>query len=114
MDMREPELVGADRVRALFARVRDADDGAAADLYAADGVVVYGGGRIEGREAIRAFYRRTMDAIRPQPQVVKVLESGDRYLAFVEVATANGPQRAVDLFELGDGGIRRLVIFSDN
>jgi ketosteroid isomerase-like protein len=113
MAMLDPELRGADRVREVFARVRNADD-RAADLYAADGVVVYAGGRIEGREEIRAFYRRTMDAIRPQPQVAKVLEMGQRYLAFVEVETAGGPQRAVDLFELGDGGIRELVIFSDN
>ncbi|HEY6531906.1 MAG TPA: hypothetical protein VIY72_06360, partial [Acidimicrobiales bacterium] len=61
---------------------------------------------------IRAFYQHTMDTIRPQPVVQEVLQSANLYIAVVHVPTDNGVQNAIDLFELGDEGIRRLVIFS--
>ena len=107
----DPDLRGADRVREVFGRVRAGDD-RVADLYATDGVVVFGNGRIEGREAIRAFYRRTISSIHPQPQVEEVLHAPPLYLAVVDVPTSAGHQRAIDLFEVDDEGIRRLVIFS--
>jgi nuclear transport factor 2 (NTF2) superfamily protein len=110
-DAIDPELTGADRVRAVFDRVRDGDE-RVADLYAEDGVVWAGGHEIRGRDAIRAFYRRTIDAIHPRPEVREVLESAGLFIAVVHVPTDRGVQDAVDLFELGEGGIRRLVIFS--
>jgi ketosteroid isomerase-like protein len=105
------ELHGSDRVREVFTRVRNGDD-RVADLYAEDGVVEVAGRRIRGREGIRDFYRRTIDGIHPKPEVQEVLESGDRFIAVVHVPTDEGTRNAIDLFELGDEGIRRLVIFS--
>ena len=107
----DSELTGAARVREVFARVKAGDD-RVADLYAEDGVVQVAGHEVRGREAIRAFYRRTIDTIHPQPEVQEVLESGALFIAVVHVPTDNGIQNAIDLFELGDDGIRRLVIFS--
>jgi len=110
----DPGLQGADRVREVFARVRNGDSGAA-DLYAQDGVIVYGDGdgdRVEGREAIRAFYQGTIDAIRPQPIVEAVLEAAPWYVALVDVPTSDAHHRALDLFEVDEGGIRRLEIYT--
>ena len=109
----DPQLQGADRVREVFARVRKGD-ARVADLYAEDGVVVFGSGdaRVQGREAIRTFYQRTIDTIRPQPQVVAVLEQPPLYVAIVDVPTSGVHHRAVDLFEVDEAGIRSLEIFS--
>ena len=107
----DPEIQGADRVRQVFARVKGGDN-RVADLYAEDGVVQVQGHEVQGRESIRAFYQRTIDTIHPQPEVQEVLQSGDLYIAVVHVPTDNGVQNAIDLFELGEDGIRRLVIFS--
>jgi hypothetical protein len=110
--MSDAHLRGADRVREVFARVRKGDTGVA-DLYAEDAVVLYGpSGRAEGREAIRAFYAGTIASIAPQPQVQGVLESPPFYVAIVDVPTTAGQHRALDLFEVGDNGIRKLEIFS--
>jgi hypothetical protein len=100
-------------VREVFARVRRGD-ASVADLYTEDGVIVYGrgdGDRVEGREAIRAFYQGTIDAIRPQPTVEVVLEAPPMFVALVDVPTEDVHHRAVDLFELDDTGIRRLEIY---
>jgi ketosteroid isomerase-like protein len=107
----DPDIQGPDRVREVFARVHAGDD-RVADLYAEDGVVQVAGHEIQGREAIRAFYQRTIDTIHPQPEVQEVLESENLYIAVVHVPTDSGVQNAIDLFELGEDGIRRLVIFS--
>jgi len=61
------DIRGADRVREVFARVGNGDL-SVADLSADDGVIVYGdGARAEGRDAIRAFYARAIEGVRPQP-----------------------------------------------
>ncbi len=112
MTVNEREITGADRVREVFARVRNADP-AVADLYAEEAIILYGqNGRAEGREEIRAFYVRTFEAISPQPQVEAVLEEPPRFVAIVDVQTGDGHRRALDLFELDGDGIRRLEIFS--
>ena len=107
----EPELEGEDRVREVFKRVRNGDD-SVADLYAEDGVVLIGGRKVEGREAIRAFYRNTIDSIHPRPDVQAVLVSAPWYGVIVEVPTDNGHMHALDLFQLGDDGIKQLEIYS--
>ncbi len=109
------EPVGADRVGAVFARVA-AGDCSVADLYAPDGVIEFGDrGRVEGREAIRAFYGQAIDALHPKPAVELVLEeAAPLYVAIVDVPTDGDRQRAVDLFELGDDGIRKLEMFTRN
>ena len=107
----EPELRGEDRVREVFNRVRNGDD-SVADLYAEDGAVLAGGHRIEGRDAIRAFYRNTIDTIHPQPDVQAVAGSAPYYAAIVEVPTDNGHMHTLDLFTLGDDGIVQLEIYS--
>lgn len=108
-----PEPRGADRVREVFARV-GAGDPTVADLYAEDAVLVYGDGpdaRVEGREAIRAFYERA-SALHPQPQVEELVEAPPYYAVVVDVPIADGHIRALDVFEVDDDGIRSLRIFS--
>jgi hypothetical protein len=110
----DPDLRGADRVREVFARVR-AGDPSVADLYAEDGVIIYGqgdGDRVEGRAAIRAFYEGTIGSIRPQPTVEIVLEAPPMFVALVDVPTADHHHRALDLFEVDETGIRRLEIYT--
>jgi hypothetical protein len=106
------DIRGADRVREVFARVGNGDL-SVADLYADDGVIVYGdGARAEGRDAIRAFYARAIEGVRPQPRVEALLEAPPLYVALVDVPGADVHHRALDLFEVDDGGIRRLEIFT--
>jgi ketosteroid isomerase-like protein len=108
----DDELRGADRVREVFARVRAGGTGAA-DLYTEDGVLLYGsGGRIEGREAIRAFYARTIESIHPQPRVITVLEEAPLHIAVLDVPVDGDRHRVLDLFEVGGDGIESLEIFS--
>jgi SnoaL-like domain len=103
---------GADLVREVFARVGNGDL-SVADLYTEDAIILYGpDGAAEGREQIRAFYARTIEAISPKPQVETILEDPPRFVALVNVPTATGHHRAVDLFEVAEDGIRRLEIFS--
>ena len=65
MDTPDPHLQGSRRVREVFARVRSGDL-SVADLYAEDAVVVYAdGAQVEGREAIREFYRRAIEGSGP-------------------------------------------------
>jgi ketosteroid isomerase-like protein len=100
-------------VREVFARVRRGDDGVA-DLYAEDGVILAGGARIAGREAIRAFYGKTIETIHPKPEVPAVLSAPGStfYTAIVEVPTDRGHVHALDLFTIDDEGIRQLEIFT--
>ena len=109
----ETHLRGADRARAVFERVRNGD-GSVADLYAEDGVVISGTARVEGREAIRAFYLSTIDRIHPKPEVQTVLEhpGSSLYAVVVEVPTDLGHVHALDLFTIDDEGIRQLEIFN--
>ena len=104
---------GADRIREVFARVRNGDDGVA-DLYAQYGVVLVDGARHEGRDAIRAFYRKAIESSHPQPQVHVILETpGSKiYAAVVEVPTDQGHAHALDLFTLDDEGVSQLEIFN--
>jgi len=109
----DPQLQGADRVREVFARVHRGDDGVA-DLYAEDGVVLVGDARIDGREAIRAFYGKTIETIHPKPEVQVVLSTpgSELYTAIVEVPTDRGHVHALDLFTVDGEGIRQLEIFT--
>jgi hypothetical protein len=112
MTLDDRDIRGADRVREVFARVRNQDP-AVADLFTEDAVIVYGeNGRADGREGIRAFYTRNFEAISPQPQVEAVLEVPPYFVAVVDVPSSDRHRRALDLFELDDRGIRRLEIFS--
>jgi hypothetical protein len=109
----DPQLRGAERVREVFARVHRGDD-AVADLYAEDGVVLAGGARIEGREAIRAFYGKTIETIHPKPEVQVVLSTpgSSLFTAIVDVPTDRGHMHALDLFTVDDEGIRQLEIYT--
>jgi hypothetical protein len=112
MTASDPHVQGADRVREVFARVRNGDL-SVADLYAEDAVILFGNdGRVEGVEAIRAFYKGAIDAIAPQPTVEAVLEAAPLYVALVDVPGADVHHRALDLFEIDEGGIRRLEIYT--
>jgi ketosteroid isomerase-like protein len=109
----DAEIRGADRVREVFARVRNGDAGVA-DLYSEDGIVVVGNARIEGREAVRAFYQKAFDALHPQPDVQVVLSEpdSDLFVAIVEVPNDRGHVHALDMFTIDDEGIRQLEIFN--
>jgi hypothetical protein len=108
----DPHLRGADRVREVFIRVGNGDLGVA-DLYAEDGVIVYGNGtRAEGRDAIRAFYARAIEGIRPRPRVEAILEAPPLYVVLVDAPGTDVHHRALDLFEVDEGGIRKLEIFA--
>jgi hypothetical protein len=106
------ESAGAELVREVFARVRNGDL-SVSDLYTENAIILYGAeGTAVGREQIRAFYARTIEAMSPQPEVEAVLENPPRFVALVDVPTTTGHHRALDLFELDTDGIRRLEIFS--
>lgn len=107
----EPELQGADRVRAVFTRVA-AGDLSVADLYAEDGVVAFGpSAQVEGREAIRTFYAEHIEREVPKPTVEAVLEQPPFVVALVDVCTDDAHLRALDLFTVDDEGIRCLEIY---
>ena len=111
--MKNSEPQGAIRVRELFARVHEGDAEGAARLYADDAVIQYSSReRVEGREAIRAFYQAQIDTIQPKPEVESVFEQPPRYVAIVNVPTTEGLRRALDLFEVDERGISRLEIFA--
>ena len=109
----EPQIQGEARIHELFSRIRAADENAA-DLYADDGVFLMGGRRVEGREAIRDFYRRGFGIYQAQPVVQQVLSApgSDMYAALLEVPTNHGLERVFDLFIIDDEGIRQLEVFS--
>ena len=110
--MTDDQLRGADRVREVFSRVRNGDD-RVAELFADDAVILAGGMRIEGRDAIRAFYRKQFEALHPQPegQLVMSDDECDFYVALVDVPNDHGLLHALDLFTVDDEGIRRLEIY---
>jgi hypothetical protein len=97
-------------VREVFARVAGGDSGAA-DLYSEDGVIQVPGHEVRGREAIRDFYQVTIDAMHPRPEVRDLRQVGDLIVVVVHVPHDEGVQDAIDLFEVGESEIRRLVIF---
>jgi hypothetical protein len=109
----EPHITGEDRIHELFKRIRAADE-SAADLYSDDGVFILGGARVEGREAIRDFYRRGFVQYQAQPHVQQVLSApgSDMYAALLEVPTKAGLQRVFDLLIVDDEGIRQLEVFA--
>jgi hypothetical protein len=112
MTASDPSIQGADRVREVFARVRNGDL-SVANLYAEDAIIAYGdGGRVEGRGAIRAFYQRAIDGIGPAPTVEAILEAPPLYVALVDVPGTDVHYRALDLFQIDQGGIRRLEIYT--
>jgi ketosteroid isomerase-like protein len=113
MAMNDPQLQGADRLREVFARVRKGDAAGVANLYAEDGKILFTGGEVQGRQAIQAFYQRTIETMHPQPQVEAVFHEAGRYVVVVNVPNDQGVTRAADLFDLSDGGIRQLEIFSN-
>jgi hypothetical protein len=82
-------------------------------LFAEDAVILFGNGsRVDGREAIRAFYERAIEGIRPQPTVEALLEAPPLYVAVVDVPGAEVHHRALDLFEVDGSRIRRLEIYT--
>jgi hypothetical protein len=101
-------------VREVFARVRRADP-SVADLFAEDAVItIPGAAPIVGRDAIRAHYERVFANLAPQPQVTVLLAEPPHYVGVIDVVTTDAPggSRAVDLFDVGEDGIRSLAIYS--
>jgi hypothetical protein len=71
-------------------RVRNGDN-RVADLYAECGVAQIAG--------------------HPKPEMQEIFQVDNPFIAIVDVPTNYGNQNAVDVFEICDEGIRRLVIF---
>lgn len=108
----DQHLQGPDRVREVFARVRQGDAARVAALFSPNGKIVFSGGEAAGREAVTAFYRRAIETLHPQPQVEALLGDGPLVVAVVNVPNDQGVTRAADLFTLGEEGIDQLEIFS--
>lgn len=106
------ELRGLEIVREVFRRVATGDT-TVADLYAPDAVIEYGSdGRVQGREAIRAFYAASIAAQSPKPVIEHAFVAPPYHVAILTVPMAAGVQRAVDLFRLGGDEITSLEIFT--
>jgi hypothetical protein len=75
-------------------------------------VIPHGQAPVVGRDAIRAFYGSTIDAIHPAPRVHTVFEDDPFYVALVDVPNEMLRQRALDLFQLSGTEIVKLEIFS--
>jgi hypothetical protein len=105
-----PDVQGGELVREVFRRVREGDL-AVADLFDEDADLYYHDVHAHGREAIRRFYRRTIDVMAPRCTVETLLETPPLYAAMIDLPTTKGHMKALDLFELGPGGVQRLEIY---
>ena len=95
-----------------FDRVR-ARDLAVADLFHEDASIVGLGGEKTGRDAIRSFYKASLDGAGPSPQIVgPIFTSGPRAAAEIKISLNDGSTiHAMDLFIVEEGLIRSLTYF---
>jgi ketosteroid isomerase-like protein len=107
------ELSNEDVVREYFKRIFEVDP-AVYDLYAKDAVfVMHTGEIIEGRDEIREHIETRFahsPHIKP-PTIEELLSSGSAAVAVLEATFEDGVFRAVDVFEIEDGRIKRLSIY---
>jgi len=84
------------------------------DLFREDAVIQGLGFRKRGREEIAAFYEGVVAGARPSPSPVRpLLRDGDRVVAEIEIALANGSSvHALDVFVVRDGGICSLTYYT--
>ena len=95
-----------------FERMR-ARDLAVVDLFHDDAQLVGLGTIRSGKEAIRSFYRESIENAAPTPSIEgELLAAGDRVAVEIRIALADGSEvHAVDLFVVEDGRIRSLTYF---
>ena len=106
-----PPQSGAAIVREVFDRVRSGVN--PVELFADDAIIVPGGrDPVRGRAQIEEFYRQTIAGIHPRPRVHSVFESAPQFVAVVDVPNTAVRQRAIDLFTVDGGKIRKLEIMS--
>lgn len=96
--------------RTYFERMQ-AGDPSVVELFADDAVLVGLGRRVEGIDAVRAFYERSIAEAGPQPRVELLVGDGDRALAEIRITLRDGELHVVDLFEARDGRIASLTYF---
>ncbi|MBT40204.1 MAG: hypothetical protein CL938_16835 [Deltaproteobacteria bacterium] len=95
-----------------FSRMR-AHDMSVVDLFHEDAVLLGLGMRVSGRQAIREFYAKAIEAGGPQPRSAgPLMTDGRRVAAEVYIDLSNGSiVHAVDIFHVEDGRIRMLNYF---
>lgn len=103
-------MTAEELARTYFERMQ-ASDVSVVELFAEDAALVGLGRRVEGIAAIRAFYERSIAEAAPQPRVEMLLAEGDRAVAELRIALADGELHVVDLFEARDGKIGTLTYF---
>jgi len=100
-------------VEAYFARMR-AHDLEVVELFHEDAVLLGLGMRVSGKDAIRAFYARAIEAGGPQPTLAgPLLSDGRRVAAEIHISLSSGATlHVVDVFHVEDGRIRLLNYFT--
>ena len=90
-----------------------AGDTGVADLFREDGFLLGLGMRTQGREAIRAFYTKSIATGGPQPRPAgPLLGDANRVAAEIFIDLADGTtMHVVDLFVVKDGLIQSLNYF---
>ncbi len=98
--------------REYFSRMRKGDLGVL-DLFHDDAVLEGLGAHTSGKNAIREFYSKTIEAGPPQPsEPLTLLADATKVVAEVKVQLLDGSSiHAVDIFEVEDGRIRKLTYF---
>jgi hypothetical protein len=103
-------MTSEEMVRAVFSRVR-ACDPAVSELYALDATLTSPDGRHEGRGAIAAFYEERFRMGRVEPHIEALFVNLPTVVALLRVSMSEGESiRVVDVFEVGEEGIRSLHI----
>lgn len=103
-------MMAQELARSYFERMQ-AGDPKVVELFADDAVLVGLGRRIEGIDAVRAFYERSIAEAGPQPRVEMLVGGDDRALAEIRIALRDGELHVVDLFEAREGKITSLTYF---
>jgi hypothetical protein len=98
--------------KAYFECMRARDLGVV-DLFHDDACLIGLGGVKSGKDAIREFYKGSIEGASPSPSLVgDLLASGPRVAAEIQIALADGSKvHAVDVFVVEDGKIRSLTYF---
>jgi len=111
--MSTPARAAAD---AYISRVNERDLDGLADLFAPDALLLAAGGqRLEGKDAIRAFYESTVLPSAPSVRGVHFVQQEASCVMELEATTSAAPglvARLVDVLTVGgDGRIVRLAIY---
>jgi hypothetical protein len=98
--------------KTYFERMRARDLGVV-DLFHDDASLIGLGDVKSGKDAIREFYKGSIEGASPSPSLVgDLLASGSRVAAEIRIKLADGSEvHAVDVFVVEEGRIRSLTYF---